>query len=73
VFGPLDVLNTLARETKLELSILAPTKSPVKTIAPSQNNTIEAFKNTFGESILPTHTFDDAPKDLEVLIIPGGA
>jgi putative intracellular protease/amidase len=72
VFGPLDILNTLARETKLELSILAATRSPVTTLAPTQNSTIDAFKNLFGESILPTHTFENAPKDIEVLIIPGG-
>jgi putative intracellular protease/amidase len=27
---------------------------------------------TFGESIVPTHTFDSPPSNLEVLIVPGG-
>jgi putative intracellular protease/amidase len=26
----------------------------------------------FGQSAVPTHTFETAPKDIEVLIVPGG-
>lgn len=63
VFGPLDALNILAQSRPLELSILASSPEPVSTaLAPGG----------FGQSVVPTHTFDGAPADLEVLLIPGG-
>lgn len=65
-FGPLDVLNTLAFEYKNNtIAIIAKTLDPVSTTAPRMNT-------TFAQSIVPTHTFDNAP-ELDVLIVPGGA
>src|SRR5205809_57044 len=66
--GPLDVLNLLAATHPLNLSILAATLDPVST---KHSMSIDAGSN-FSESMVPTHTFDSAPQDLEVLIIPGG-
>ncbi|KAG5641819.1 hypothetical protein DXG03_004161 [Asterophora parasitica] len=69
-FGPLDALNTLAGELStlsLNLSVIAATMDPVSTKSPAPSS---ATAN-FGQSIVPTHTFETAP-NLDVLIIPGG-
>lgn len=68
VCGPLDALNVLSNSHALNLSILATTRDPVGTQYFAQDQQ----GSCFNQSIVPTHTFDDAPKDLEVLIIPGG-
>lgn len=68
VFGPLSILNLLSLAQPLNLYILAPTLNPVST----QPRMITVAKSNFSETILPTHTFDNAPEDIEVLIIPGG-
>lgn len=68
VFGPLDVLNTFSLmhpESNLTLSLLSRTLSPVTTVPLTMGT-------TFGESIVPTHTFDNPPSNLEVLLVPGG-
>ncbi|KAJ7582155.1 class I glutamine amidotransferase-like protein [Mycena floridula] len=65
VFGPLDILNTLSQKTALNLFIISSSMEPVSTTISS---TISPF---FGQSVVPTHTFANAP-DLDVLIIPGG-
>ncbi|KAH8673369.1 DJ-1/PfpI family protein [Xylariales sp. PMI_506] len=62
-FGPMEVLNDLSREKEMTLSIIAATRDPVSTLWKGTH--------TVGQSVLPTHTFADAP-DLDVLIIPGG-
>jgi transcriptional regulator GlxA family with amidase domain len=65
VFGPLDVLNTVSFFTDtLNLSILASTLEPVSTST--------AGNSSFSERIVPTHTFKHPPKNLDVLIVPGG-
>lgn len=65
VAGPLDILNLLSQNHDLKLSILSNTLEPVTTLQPGA-------KTTFAQSIVPTHTFADAPKDIEVLLVPGG-
>lgn len=65
VFGPLDALNFLSKQTPLELFILAQTLEPVTT-------KLEGSDLTIGQSIVPTHTFENAPDDIEVLLVPGG-
>jgi putative intracellular protease/amidase len=64
VFGPLDTLNNMSRWTALEFVTLAATLNPV-------NTRVEA-PGRIGQSVVPTHTFDDCPEDLEVLLVPGG-
>lgn len=64
VFGPLDALNNLSRTVPLEFVTLAATLDPV--------NTRVDIPGCIGQSVLPTHTFDDCPDDLEVLLVPGG-
>lgn len=63
VFGPLDALNILSQSRPLELSILASSMEPVSTAL---------VPGGFGQSVVPTHTFDAAPADIEVLVVPGG-
>jgi putative intracellular protease/amidase len=63
VFGPVDILNILARSNPMEIAVLAPTLDPVSTAI---------VDGGFGQSVAPTHTYADAPKDLEVLLVPGG-
>lgn len=64
VFGPLDVLNILSHSLEMNLSIIAQTLDPVSTkLAPT---------SSFGQSIVPTHTFDQPPADIDVLFVPGG-
>lgn len=57
-FGPIEVVNNLSLTHKnITLSIVASTLHP--------------GMHSIGQSVLPTHTFTDAPA-LNVLIIPGG-
>lgn len=65
VFGPLDVLNFLSRTVPLELSVIGPTLEPVSTLHNGPSTRI-------GQSVVPTHTYDNAPDDIEVLLVPGG-
>ncbi|KAK5626861.1 hypothetical protein RRF57_002576 [Xylaria bambusicola] len=64
VFGPVDVLNNYSQSAPLEFVLLAVTRDPVTTKL--------AQLGTIGQSVVPTHTFDGCPEDLEVLLVPGG-
>lgn len=66
VFGPLDALNLLSSSTPLDLYVLSTTLDPVSTIASPPTPGI------IGQSIVPSHTYKDAPTDIEVLLVPGG-
>ena len=78
IAGPLDILNSLARSTPLTLTILAATPDPVTTRVPGQTPYLASLTpasppgSNFAESIVPTHTFETAPDDIDTLIIPGG-
>ncbi len=66
VFGPLDILNMLSRITPLTFHVLAETLTPVSTQG-------LGTKHTISQSVVPTHTFADAPlDDIDVLLVPGG-
>ncbi|KAL8784782.1 MAG: hypothetical protein Q9213_003762 [Squamulea squamosa] len=69
-FGPLNCLNDLSRlpihqDNPITLSIIASNLEPVSTQNPSSPSPV------FGQSVLPTHTLDNAPP-LDVLVVPGG-
>ncbi|KAH7115804.1 DJ-1/PfpI family protein-like protein [Dendryphion nanum] len=66
--GPLDVLNILAYTKPIRLSIIAASLSPVSTHHAHHTSA----NSHFSQAIVPTHTFETAPKDIEVLLIPGG-
>ncbi|KZV63160.1 DJ-1/PfpI family protein, partial [Peniophora sp. CONT] len=68
-FGPLDILNTLALKQSISLSVIALTLDPISTKPPTM---ALPLGSNFAESIVPTHTFADPPKGLDVLIVPGG-
>ncbi|ETS78167.1 hypothetical protein PFICI_10229 [Pestalotiopsis fici W106-1] len=64
VFGPVDILNFLSKgRDELRFSMLAETLDPVSTALEPGG---------FGQSVMPTHTFRDAPEDIEVVLVPGG-
>ncbi|KAH8818576.1 class I glutamine amidotransferase-like protein [Flagelloscypha sp. PMI_526] len=68
VFGPLDVLNLMSLSTvQLNLSLISESLDPVSTFP-----RVLSTGSNFSESVLPTHTFDNPPDNLEVLIVPGG-
>ncbi|KAK2595260.1 hypothetical protein QQS21_007047 [Conoideocrella luteorostrata] len=64
-FGPLDALNFLSRRTHIKFSVIAPTLDPVSTTDP-------AAPHTIGQHVVPTHSLNRLPEDLEVLLVPGG-
>ncbi|KAK8051941.1 dj-1 family protein [Apiospora rasikravindrae] len=72
IFGDLEPLNLLSLARQLNLYMIAATRDPVST-APRAMNT---FNSSFGEVIVPSHTFDsviqDQNLDLDMLLIPGG-
>lgn len=59
----MEVVNDLSLTQDINLSIIAATLDPV--------STVHKGKHSAGQSVVPTHTFADAPP-LDVLIIPGG-
>ncbi len=70
VFGPIEALQMLSREVKLDIAWIGPTLDPVSTVPK------DIPMNTTGSQVatlvVPTHTYDNPPKDLEVLLVPGG-
>ncbi|KZF20231.1 class I glutamine amidotransferase-like protein [Xylona heveae TC161] len=70
VFGPLDAFNILSLSHTMNLYMIASTLDPVSTQArhPSMN----PAGSNFYQRVVPTHTFDNAPSDIDVLLIPGG-
>lgn len=82
-FGPLEILNTLAKKTQIELSVLAATRGPVSTRAPDPDPAAVATGSICSQQIVPTGTFADflgngcgegqIQRKIDVLIVPGGA
>ncbi|KAJ2916916.1 hypothetical protein MD484_g3487, partial [Candolleomyces efflorescens] len=68
VFGPIDALNILSFLYPIKLYVLAESLDPVTTKSPQG---FEHPGSDFSQRILPTHTFESAPK-VDVLIVPGG-
>ncbi|KAI0485588.1 DJ-1/PfpI family protein [Xylaria cf. heliscus] len=68
--GVVDPLQVLAHEFPMNLYILSSTMDPVTTEPASA--AMNAHNSSFWPTINPTHTFDTAPDDIEVLIVPGG-
>ncbi|KAF4981758.1 hypothetical protein FZEAL_2480 [Fusarium zealandicum] len=65
VFGPVDALNYMSRQQPLTLSLLHTSLDPVSTL-------VDDTPGRIGQSVVPTHTYDTAPEDIEVLLVPGG-
>lgn len=71
VFGPYEALFTLSRSRRIDIAWLAETMEPVTT-AP-QTPSMNRMNSSAFMTIPPTHTFANAPADIEVLLVPGGA
>ncbi|KAL8678089.1 MAG: hypothetical protein Q9186_005528 [Xanthomendoza sp. 1 TL-2023] len=67
-FGPLDALNALSWTHPMTLAILTPV---LNSLAPISTLTSIPTSPGFTQSVVPTHTLEDAP-ELDVLLIPGG-
>jgi len=72
VFGPIAALEVLGRQYHTDMSFIAETLDPVTT-RPQMAAMNKLNSTTFVEKLIPTYTFNTAPSDLEVLLIPGGA
>ena len=68
--GPDEVLAHLGRFYNIERVLIAETMDPVTT-EPTSRGSLTTNSSTW-VSMLPTHTFDNAP-DFDVLIVPGGS
>jgi len=77
LFGPLENLDMLVRlddfpyKDSLSLAMLAETLDPVSSGSVKDAPHSFTFNPKVAQSIVPTHTFADAP-EIDVLIIPGG-
>lgn len=75
-FGPTEVIHGIGHPMvnpngpNIKLSIVGPSLEPVST-GPAEGDP-SPLKSQISQTIVPTHTFDDPPKDVDVLIVPGG-
>ncbi|RPD53040.1 class I glutamine amidotransferase-like protein [Lentinus tigrinus ALCF2SS1-7] len=71
VFGPVEAFHTISHQsTKIDLVWIGPTLDPVST-APKEI-VMTTVGSTVDTRVVPTHTYDNPPEDLEVLLVPGG-
>jgi putative intracellular protease/amidase len=78
VFGPLEALNVISRKEferigvpyvpNITLSVITTTQA-LEPVSPAQAGDVGAV---LAQSVTPQYTIYEAPKDLEVLLIPGG-
>jgi putative intracellular protease/amidase len=75
-FGPTEVLHCLGSPSvypesqNIQLSIIGPDLGPVST-GPIPGDP-SPVSSRVSQTIVPTHTFDNPPDDVDVLIVPGG-
>ncbi|KAK0741719.1 class I glutamine amidotransferase-like protein [Apiosordaria backusii] len=72
VYGPLDILQLLAHNRHLTLTLLSRTPHPVTTEPSSP--LMNTHSSLFWPTLTPTHTFSSLPPShqIDVLIVPGG-
>lgn len=70
VIGPLNPLFYAAFSRKLNLALIAETLDPVY-VQPVSDD-LNTQNSSFWLSVNPTHTFDEPPADIDVLLVPGG-
>lgn len=71
VFGPLNALQMVSREYKMDLSLISSTNLEPVTTGP-RTPSMNPMNSSFFQSVVPTHTVDNPPDDLDVLLVPGG-
>lgn len=75
-FGPSEVIHSLGlpllnpNSQAITFSVIGPDLNPVST-GPTQGDP-SPVKSRVAQTIVPTHSFDTPPKDVDVLIVPGG-
>jgi len=75
-FGPTEVLHGIGHPmvnpngSNIKLSIVGPSLEPVST-GPTKGDP-SPLKSQVSQTIVPTHTYDDPPQDIDVMIVPGG-
>lgn len=69
-FGPLEALYGLSGFHKIDLYVIAATLDPV--YSGTSNPLVSQKGSHFGVNVVPTHTHDGVPDDLEMILIPGG-
>jgi len=73
VVGPLDAFQWLSTYVPdLKLYLLADSLDPPVSTKFCLTKYPGSPQSNFGMSIAPTHTFDCAPEDIDVLFVPGG-
>ncbi|XXH05338.1 hypothetical protein Hte_011764 [Hypoxylon texense] len=78
VFGPLQVLNLVSITHNMTLSLLSADLAPVSVDRTVVNGVPVGMLGSsaspnFTQLVLPTHALADAPPDLDVVFVPGGA
>ncbi|KAJ7655282.1 hypothetical protein DFH06DRAFT_1202123 [Mycena polygramma] len=68
VSGPMEAFYLLSLQFPMNLAIIAETVDPVSSKPQPVNN---SRNSNFSQSVVPTHSFANAPP-IEVLLIPGG-
>ena len=70
VFGTLEVLYQVSWQYQLDLHLIAPSLEPftVRPAMPAMNK----MNSSWFPEVLPTNTLETAPRDLDVLVVPGG-
>lgn len=70
IAGPMEVLQFTGYQYPIHISLIAASLSPVTSepLMPSMN----PQNSSVWPTLNPTHTFETAPDDLDVLIVPGG-
>ncbi|POR33544.1 Uncharacterized protein TPAR_06234 [Tolypocladium paradoxum] len=70
IFGPIDPLFYLSFSRQLNLALVSDTLDPVWVRTASE--ALNKMNSTFQVSVNPTHTYNKPPKDIDVLLVPGG-
>ena len=76
VLGPLDILERLAKITKITIAIQSLTRDPISSALPAEvaaRQRIDVDQSHHAVTLQPSDTFHEPPDDgIEVLIVPGG-
>ena len=70
VFGTLDVFSMLGWQYQLELYLISENMDPV-TVEPVMAS-MNVMNSSFFPKVIVTDTLESAPRDLDVLVVPGG-
>ncbi|KZV97007.1 class I glutamine amidotransferase-like protein [Exidia glandulosa HHB12029] len=68
--GALEPLTMLSSNVPFQFYVVGPSLEPVTTKVNA--SVVKTVSPSFGQSIAPTHTYDNPPEKIDFLIIPGG-